>query len=39
MYNDATFIQELMERINRDMEPAEAPYLEFGNKLENFEIL
>lgn len=32
MYNDAAFIQDLMERINRDMEPAEPAYLDFGSK-------
>jgi len=33
--NDAAFIQELMERINRDMDPAEPAYFDFGNKLDH----
>lgn len=35
MYNDAAFIQDLMERINRDMEPAEPAYLDFGSKMDH----
>lgn len=30
--NDAAFLQDLMERINRDMDPAEPAYFDIGNK-------